>query len=181
MLERFEPAARKALVSARSAASQAGQRKIRSEHVLLGLLTEPGPAAEALTAAGLRPADVRSRLPRGGHIEAAGGLDAAALASLGIDLDAVRRATDAAFGPGALDLVAPAGRKLQPMAEDTRELLIRAVREAQRTGQRQISAGHMLIGILDQKSNSALTLLAEAGADVPALRADVQRRMAEAA
>jgi ATP-dependent Clp protease ATP-binding subunit ClpA len=181
MLERFEPAARKALVCARSAASQAGQRKIRSEHVLLGLVIEPGLAADALAAAGLRAADVRSRIPRRGHTEAAGGLDAEALASLGIDLDAVRRATDAAFGPGALDFVAPAGRKLQPMADDTRELLIRAVREAQRTGQRQISAGHMLIGILDQKSNGALTLLAEAGADVTALRADVRRRMAEAA
>jgi hypothetical protein len=39
----------------------------------------------------------------------------------------------------------------------------------------------MLIGILDQKSNGALSLLAEAGADVAALRADVVRRMAEAA
>jgi hypothetical protein len=181
MLERFEPAARRALVSARNAASQAGQRKIRSEHVLLGLLTEPGLASATLTAAGLNPADVRSRLRHGGHIATAGGLDAEALASLGIDLDAVRRATDAAFGPGALDLVPPAGRKLLPMADDTREILVRSVREAQRTGQRQISSGHMLIGILDQKRNGALTLLAEAGADVAALRADVRRRMAEAA
>jgi ATP-dependent Clp protease ATP-binding subunit ClpA len=181
MLERFEPAARQALANARSAASQTGQRKIRSEHVLLGLLSEPGLAADTLTAAGLKAADVRSRLPRGGHIAAAGGLDAEALASLGIDLDAVRRATDAAFGPGALDRVAPRGRKLLPLADDTREILIRAVREAQHTGQRTITSGHVLIGMLDQKSNGALTLLAETGTDVSALRAEVRRRLAEAA
>jgi ATP-dependent Clp protease ATP-binding subunit ClpA len=181
MLERFEPAARQALISARSYASQARQPKVRTEHVLLGLLTEPGLAADTLTAAGLRPDELKSRMRRGGHIAEAGGLDAEALALLGIDLDAVRRATDAAFGRGALDVVAPAGRKLLPTSDDTREMLVRAVREAQRTGSRHVTTGHMLIGILDQKTNGALTLVAEAGADVAALRADVIRRMAKAA
>ncbi len=181
MLERFESAARQALVDARTEAGQAGQRKIRSEHVLLGLLAEPGPAADALTAAGLDLADLRSRIPRGGHVADAGGLDAQALASLGIDLDAVRRATDAAFGRGALDLVPPAGRKFLPMADDAREALVRALREAQRSGKRLISSGHLLIGILDQQRNGALTLLADSGADKAALRADVARRMGEAA
>jgi ATP-dependent Clp protease ATP-binding subunit ClpA len=181
MFERFEPAARLALVTARSEARQAGQRKVLSEHVLLGLLTGPGLAADALTAAGLHLAELRSGLPRGGNPAAADGLDADALASVGIDLDAVRRATDAAFGRGALDLVPPAGRKLLPMGDDAREMLVRAVRESQRTGQRQISSGHMLIGILDQKHNGALTLLTKAGADVTELRADVVRRIAAAA
>lgn len=180
MLERFDPAARQALVDARIEAGRAGQQKVRSEHVLLGLLAEPGPAADTLAAAGLDLTELRSRIPRGGH-SAPPALDADALASLGIDLDAVRRATDAAFGRGALDLVAPGGRRLLPIADDAREILVRAVREAQRTGRRQISSGHMLIGILDQKSNGALTLLAESGADPGALRADVIRRITEAA
>lgn len=179
MLERFEPAARQALVEARNEARQAGHRKVRSQHVLLGLLAEPGPAADALTEAGLDLASLRSRIPRSGN-SVPPALDADALASLGIDLDAVRRATDAAFGPGALDLVPPAGRKLLPMADDVREMLVRALREAQRSGTRQISSGHMLIGILDQRRNSALTLLAEAGADVTALRTDIGQRLAQA-
>ena len=104
MFERFEPAARQAFVDARDEAGRAGQDEIRSEHVLIGLLREPGPAADALTAAGLELAALRARLPRGDH-DAPGGLDADALSTLGIDLDAVRRATDAAFGPGALDRV----------------------------------------------------------------------------
>jgi ATP-dependent Clp protease ATP-binding subunit ClpA len=181
MLERFDPAARQALVDARNEASQAGQRKVRSEHVLLGLLAEPGPAADALTTAGLDLAGLRSLLPRGSHVADTGGLDAEALASLGIDLDAVRRATDATFGRGALDLVAPAGRKLLPMADDVREVLVRAVREAHRSGKRWISSGHLLIGILDQQRNGALTLLAQSGTDTAALRADVVGRLASAA
>lgn len=179
MLERFEPAARLALVDARNEAGRAGQRKIRSEHVLLGLLAEPGLAAETLTAAGIDLADLRSRIPRGGDTVPPA-LDADALASFGIDLDAVRRATEAAFGRGALDLVPPAGRKLLPMADDARETLIRAVREAQRSGRRTISSGHMLIGILDQRRNGALALLTAVGADVTALRTDIRRRLAQA-
>lgn len=178
MFEQFEPAARQAVIDARREAGDARQEKIRSEHILLGLLAEPGLAAEALSAAGLDLNDLRSRTPRGKH-DASPGLDAEALATLGIDLDSVRRATDAAFGPGALDFSHAVARKRLGMSEDAREVLVRAVREAQRSGKRQISSGHMLIGILDQKRSGALTLLAEAGADVTALRADVTQRLAE--
>ncbi len=179
MFERFEPAARQAFVTAKNEAGYAGQDKVRSEHVLLGLLAEPGLAADALTAAGLDLADLRARIPRGSHVEPTG-LDGDALARIGIDLDAVRRATDAAFAPGALDLVVPPGRNRRPIADDARDVLVRAVREAQRLGDQHISSGHMLIGILDQKRNGALTLLADAGVDMNALRADIGRRVAAA-
>ncbi len=175
MFERFEPAARQAFVDARDEASRAGQDKIRSEHLLVGLLREPGPAADALTAAGIELAELRARLPRG--TADSGGLDAEALASLGIDLDAVRRATDAAFGQGAIDRVAVSGRRRLPFADDAKQTLAGAVRQAQDLGQRTISSGHMLIGILDQKRSGALTVLSHAGADLVALRADVIRRI----
>ncbi len=176
MFERFEPAARQAFADARDEASRAGQDRIRSEHVLVGLLREPGPAADALAAAGLELAELRARLPRG-STDSGGELDAAALSSLGIDLDAVRRATDAAFGPGAIDRVAVPGRPRLPFADDAKQSLVGAVRQAQELGQRTISSGHMLIGILDQKRSGALTVLTEAGTDVAALRADVMRRI----
>jgi ATP-dependent Clp protease ATP-binding subunit ClpA len=175
MFERFEPAARQAFVDARNEAGRAGQDKIRSEHVLLGLLAEPGNAADALTAAGLTLTDLRARVARG-H-ETPVGLDADALASLGIDLDTVRRATDAAFGPGALDRARVPGRKRLPIADDAKQTLVGALRQAERLGQRQITSGHMLIAIIDQPRNGALRLLADAGADVSALRADVLRRI----
>lgn len=176
MFERFEPGARQAFVDAREEASRAGQNKISSEHLLVGLLREPGPAADALTAAGLELGSLRARLPRGAA-HAGPGLDADALASLGIDLDAVRRATEAAFGPGALDGVRLPGERRLPFADDARQSLIGAVRQAQQLRQQTISSGHMLIGILDQDRSGALAVLSEAGTDITALRADVLRRM----
>jgi ATP-dependent Clp protease ATP-binding subunit ClpA len=176
MFERFEPAARRAVEDARDEASRAGQDAIRSEHLLVGLLREPGPAADALTAAGLGVAELRARLPHG-DADTDGGLDAEALSSLGIDLDTVRRATDAAFGPGAIDRVAVPGRRRLPFADDFRQTLASAVRQAQGLGQRTISSGHMLVGILDQNRNGALAMLTQAGTDLVALRADVMRRI----
>jgi ATP-dependent Clp protease ATP-binding subunit ClpA len=180
VLERFTSAARQAVVDARYEAGRAGQDKIRSEHLLLGLLAEPGDAADAMTAAGLRLEDLRARVPRGDQPGPAS-LDADALAALGIDLDAVRRATDAAFGPGALDQVAVPGRKRLPMADDAKQALAGALKHAVRLGQREISSGHIVLGIIDQRHNGALTVLTEAGADVGALRADVIRRVTAAA
>jgi ATP-dependent Clp protease ATP-binding subunit ClpA len=181
VFERFEPAARQAFVDARNEAGRAGQDKIRSEHVLLGLLAEPGPAADALTAAGLRLEDLRARVRRGADYDLPGGLDADALSTVGIDLDAVRRATDAAFGPGALDRVAVPGRSRLRIDNDARQTLVGALRQAERLGQRRITSGHMLIGILDQPRSGALAVLAQAGADIAALRADVLRRITAAA
>lgn len=180
MLERFTPATRQALVDARYEAGRAGQDKIRSEHLLLGLLAEPGEAADAMSAAGLALEDLRARVPRGNHPGPVS-LDSDALAALGIDLDAVRRATDATFGPGALDGVVIPGRKRLAMADDAKQTLAGAAKQAVRMGHRQITSGHVLLGILGQQHNGALTILAASGADVDALRADVMRRVTTAA
>jgi ATP-dependent Clp protease ATP-binding subunit ClpA len=176
MFERFEPDARQAVTHARQEAGWAGQDKIRSEHMLLGLLREPGIAADALIAAGLDVESVRRQVPQGGRY-LTGELDGDALATLGIDLDAVRRATDAAFGPGALDRAPVPGRSRPPFADDAKQVLVGAVRGAQHEGRRTISSGHMLLGILDQPRSSAVTVLKQSGADLPALRADVLRRL----
>jgi len=180
MLERFSQTARQAVVEARLEAELAGQDKVRSEHLLLSLLREPGPGADALNAVGLDAESLRARLPRGDR-EVPAGLDADALATLGIDLDAVRRATDVVFGRGALDRARPPGRGRMPFAPEARHTLAGAARQAQHFGHRQITSGHLLLGILDQKDSGALTVLVEAGADIPALRADVLRRIGLAA
>jgi len=179
MFERFATAARQAVVDARQEADWAGQDQIRSEHIMVGLLRQPGPASDALTAAGLDLDSLRTRLPRGTD-GAPGSLDAGALATLGIDLDAVRRATDASFGPGALDR-ARRGRARLPFATDARQSLARAVRHAQQLSSPEISSGHLLLGILDQRDNGALNVLAESGTDLAALRADLLRRIGVAA
>lgn len=178
MFERFAQTARQAVIDAQQEAAWAGQDNVRSEHFLLALLREPGPAADALAATGIDAAALRERLPRGDR-EAHVGLDADALSTLGIDLDAVRRAADAAFGPGALDRARVPGRLRLPFAADAKQTLAGAARYAIHHNQRQITSQHLLFGILDQRRNGALTALGQAGADVAALRADVIGRLAE--
>jgi ATP-dependent Clp protease ATP-binding subunit ClpA len=176
MFERFAQTARQAVIDARQEAAWAGQDRVRSEHFLIGLLREPGPAADALTAAGVDAEALRARLPRGAR-ETRAGLDADALSTLGIDLDEVRRAADAAFGPGALDRARVPGSTRLQFAPDAKQTLSGGAREAVHRNQRWITSGHLLLGILDQKRNGALTLLAGAGTDIEALRADVIRRL----
>ena len=203
MFERFSHSARQAVVRARAEAVLAGDDHIGCEHLLVSLLAEPGAAAQALSAAGLGADQARAALA--GRARSAGRdrpdddpLDAEALASIGIDLDAVRRAADASFGPGALDRAGQPGRGGRggrgggrdaqgrpggrlPFGADAKKALERGLRAAAQSRQPAISTGHLLIGVIDQGANPALGTLAAAGIDPAALRADVVRRLAEAA
>ncbi|HYB86170.1 MAG TPA: Clp protease N-terminal domain-containing protein [Streptosporangiaceae bacterium] len=183
MFERFGHDARRAVVAARYEAVRAGRSQIGCEHLLLGLLAEPGPAAAAMAAAGLRLTAVRARLLRGSQAEP-DPLDADALALVGIDLDTVRRAADAAFGPGALDRAGP-GRARRPgrmrLTADAKKALERALRAAAGLRHRELNGGHLLIGIIDQGGNGALDLLAASEVNATGLRADVLARLAAAA
>jgi ATP-dependent Clp protease ATP-binding subunit ClpA len=186
VFERFHQDARRAVVRAHHEVVRAGQDQIGCEHLLLGLLAEPGPAAAALSAAGLELTALRAHLPRGSRPEP-DPLDADALASVGIDLDAVRQAADAVFGPGALDRAGPAtsgrARKLGRIriTADAKKALELALRAAVSHRHREISSGHLLIGIIDQGDNGALDMLAASTVDTAALRADVLARLATAA
>ncbi len=183
MFERFAQDARGAVVRARHEAAGAGQGQIGCEHLLLSLLAEPGPASAALTAAGVELTALRAALPRGAQPEP-DPLDADALASVGIDLDSVRRAADAAFGPDALDRAGRGGarrRGRMRFTADAKKALERALRAAARLRHREISGGHLLIGIIDQGDNGALDLLAASAVDAAGLRADALARLAAAA
>jgi len=183
VFERFHQDARRAVGRAQDEAVRAGQPRIGCEHLLLGLLAEPGPAAAALTAAGLELATLRDRLPRGDQAEP-DPLNADALASVGIDLDQVRRAAEATFGPGALDRAGHArARRRGPifLTAETKKALELSLRAAQQLRHREINSGHLLIGIIDQGHNRALGLLADSAIDAAGLRTDVLRRLATAA
>jgi ATP-dependent Clp protease ATP-binding subunit ClpA len=181
MFERFTAQARQAVHLALSEAKGLGADRIGTEHLLLGLAhARSGPAADALRAAGLDAAKLRpltAARPEGTP------LDADALAVLGIDLDQVRRAAEAAFGPGALDRPArPAGSRTRfRMTQDAKDAMAAGLRVAQGRHDREFTSGHLLAGLIDQGDNEALRLLAAADVDPAALRADVMRRMAEAA
>ncbi len=180
MFERFADQARQAVTTALDEARHSGTNQIGCEHLLIALASaQTGQAAEALTAAGLSPSRLRS-LATTAPASPDQALDADALAAIGIDLDAVRRAAESAFGPGSLDRPSP--RRARPgrtrMTADAKRSLELAVRAAHRGHQREITSGHLLLGILDQGRNRALTLITTADIQPKELRADLTRRMA---
>src|SRR5258708_20498034 len=100
MFERFTTQSRHAVQLALSEARVLGARRIGAEHLLLGLAHgRSEPAADALKAAGLDAAVIRKLAAAHPDTEP---LDADALAVLGIDLDEVRLAAEAAFRTGPL-------------------------------------------------------------------------------
>jgi ATP-dependent Clp protease ATP-binding subunit ClpA len=94
------------MIAAADASRRIGHDYIGTEHLLLSLAEDhDGAAARALTGAGLSGTAVQAEIVRivGLCERPHGRLDAGALATLGIDLDEVRRQADDAFGPGALE------------------------------------------------------------------------------
>lgn len=182
MFERFSTQARQAVQLALSEARRLSADRIGAQHLLLGLAHgRSGPAADALRAAGLEAGGLRALAAAQPD---AAPLDADSLALLGIDLDQVRRAAETAFGLGSLDRPArsePDRRTRARMTSEAKEAMALALRLAQTRGDKEISSGHLLAGIIDQGNNGALRVLTAAEVDPAALRADAIRRMAAAA
>lgn len=169
MFERFTATAREAVVTAQAEARSSGAHAIESRHVLLALVTGDQVAATTLGQVGVDPdafaASLRAEL---------GGLDTESLASVGIDLDAVRERADAVFGPGALDRGQRSPRKGHlPFSADGKQALEQSLREAVRLRSRRIDGRMLLLGLLRPglPAEGALTrALAEAGSDPSTLR-----------
>ncbi|MCP2264917.1 Clp protease N-terminal domain-containing protein [Promicromonospora thailandica] len=170
MFEKFTKDARATVVEAQVVARDAHNDQIDGRHLLVALASRPGPAREALAAAGVDVAELLGRARNG--LTAGDALDPAALAAVGIDLDEVTRRTEATFGEGAL---ARAGRALRgrrghiPFTPDAKKSLELALREAIRLGSREITGGHLLLG-LTRADSPARRLLADGGADLDRVR-----------
>lgn len=93
MFERFTDSARQAVVAAQALAEGRDDSKIDTAHLLVGAYDSSASVAAALEGAG-----VTRQILEG----AIGGADKQALASLGIDLDAISAVADSNFGDGAI-------------------------------------------------------------------------------
>jgi ATP-dependent Clp protease ATP-binding subunit ClpA len=153
MFERFTNKARRAVVIAQEEARERRADAVRTEHLLVGLAAGPeNLALMVLTAFSISVDDLRA------DIDAldtrSRPLDAEALASLGIDLDEVRRQIEEAFGPGALDRTRAAkGRGGWfaghiPFDRGAKKVLELALREAIRMKHNYIGTEHVLLGLL---------------------------------
>ena len=178
MFERFTAAARSVVERAQEEAAGLGHDGIGSEHLLLGIA---GAGGGILASLGVDAATLRAIVaePRGGK------LDAAALAAIGIDLDAVRRSAEEAFGPGAL-----AGRRRcrrgrrpghVPFSPRAKKALELALREALALGDRHIGPEHILLGLARTGESGAAAALRRCGTTPEAVRAAVLAARREAA
>jgi ATP-dependent Clp protease ATP-binding subunit ClpA len=102
VFERFTAGARAVVFRAQDRSRALDHRLVATPHLLLGLLD--GACGNLLRRHGVTAATVQRELDdllrRDPDVAAD---DAAALAALGIDLDRIRAAVEATFGPGALD------------------------------------------------------------------------------
>jgi ATP-dependent Clp protease ATP-binding subunit ClpA len=204
MFERFTHAAREVVVRAQFEARELRQAPIGTEHTLLAMLEDPQGPIASLPA--LRDKRIDARHVRAEVLRLVGrdpaaddpitdidAEDAAALKAIGIDLEAVRRAIEENFGPGALRLprnTAPKRRRLlsrfsggghTPFSDRNKKVLELSLREAIRLKQNFIAPEHIMLGILREGQGLAMQILAEAGVDVDQLREEVIRSLKDQA
>lgn len=188
MFERFTTGARTAVINAQVEARSLGHDRIGTEHLLLALLADPQTRlAQRLRAAGLDHDKARRALDRppnpGPDPTAA---DTEALKAIGIDLEAVHRAIEESFGPDALQLAAlettPRRRSRPrlfggshiPLGGTAKKALQLSLREAIHLGSGFIGPEHLLLGLLRGGDNTAVRILSGVGADLAALRTELE-------
>jgi ATP-dependent Clp protease ATP-binding subunit ClpA len=187
MFERFTPVARRIVTGAVETATQLHHDALGPDHLLVALAgTGPNVATGALIACGFDPVRAREDLegivrPDRDDLDDA---DAAALRSIGVDLDEVRRRTEASFGPGALERrprwhgrrrARVCGLPFMPKAKEALEL---ALREAIRLDQRSIGPEHVLLGLLRLDATSTRLIHAQ-GIDPRRLRSEIERGLGD--
>ncbi|MFF3624892.1 Clp protease N-terminal domain-containing protein [Streptomyces sp. NPDC002467] len=148
MFEQFAAGARTVVTRALEEARLRGDRRIGTEHLLLGILHEPGSVAVRSLGTDLEAAHM-----------ALDALDQAALASIGIDIQGVDRPP------------IPASRKRTPFTSGARSVLPRALAEVKKAGSRRITPEHLLLAILDcERPDPAAELIEQLGIDRAAVR-----------
>ncbi len=192
MFERFTTAARDVVVRAQHEARDLGQSPIGTEHTLLALLgtldTGTTPALNGLDARTVR-AEIIRRTGRGTAPptpEEADNADREALKAIGIDLDAVRRAIEENFGPGALQLprreTAPRKRFFFsrghiPFSPRNKKVLELSLREAIRLKQNFIAPEHIMLGLLREGQGQGALILSGHHVDAARLREEMTQAL----
>ena len=183
MFERFHRDARETVVLAQEEARLLDHDFIGTEHLLLSMLRQPETVAgRVLAGHGLDHDRVKDFIG-GLRVELAApdeDIDAQALETIGIDLDAIREKVEAAFGPGALDREPRARRNRPwrpgghlPFTRRAKKVLELSLRESLRLGHDHIGNGHVLLGIVRDGGGLAARVLVDSGVDLPSLRQEL--------
>ena len=165
MFERFTEEARWVVVHAQEEARDLRSERIEPVHLLLALSRDPGRGGTTLRAAGVEPGPLHEAFARSQRDR-----DADALAAVGIDIEAVRSAAEAAFGPGALDRGKPVPTGHLPFSDECKRVLEQTLRFVTRSQQKRIDSGHVLVGLLAVADPAVTQLLQQLGTDPDSLR-----------
>lgn len=182
--QRFTPSAATAWRAAERQVVELRHGWFGTEHLLLGLLADPGePTARLLAEHGARLHPMRARLR---ELDGPAGAqnDEALLATLGVDLAAVRNKVTAAFGPDAVDELYARRRRGrrrlawgplcgQRVMPRLKLALAEARKRADARRSTQVTPSELLAGLLSVEDSMAVRLLLAAGVDVAALRSIV--------
>jgi ATP-dependent Clp protease ATP-binding subunit ClpA len=174
MFERFTSDAREVVVGAQDEARRLHHGRVGTEHLLLALLAREGSTSAAVVGRyGLTHDSVADAVRTYAGDE---GLDAEALTSIGIDLDAVRDRVEETFGPGALDRGARRGGGAGghiPFSPRAKKVLELSLREAIALKNRAITDAHIALGLLRDGGGPAMKVLHDRGIDPADLRRDL--------
>jgi ATP-dependent Clp protease ATP-binding subunit ClpA len=139
-------------------ARRLGQTYVGSEHVLLGLASDrEGVAAPVLERLGVTPQLIETEIRRHPGAPPPTAIDPQALATLGIDLAAVRALIDEQFGEGALESTR---RGCWPVEPSLKRALAQAVDEA---GRHTPGDEHILAGLVAVRDSRAAHVLRQLG------------------
>jgi Clp amino terminal domain, pathogenicity island component len=155
MFERFTDKARRVVFLAGAKATERGDQ-IRPVYLLHALTAADGVAARALAGLGVDSASVERSLDRVAPVSGPLGADpssedAEVLATIGIDLEEIRRRAEESFGRDALAQAAPGPRPRfgrMSMTRESKQSLGLALKEARNLHHTYIGTEHLLLGLL---------------------------------
>lgn len=187
----FDDGARRIVGRAQQLARELGHRGIGCEHLLFAVAESPDPAGAVLREHGLTPAHVTEQTRRllSRSTTVFDTLDAEALATLGIDLQAVCRTVEATFGPAALRTVRPRPRRRWyhrrrprrpgghlPVTGRAQRCLDAAAHEAKRAGSTAVDTTSLAVAVVTADGGLVPRIVRTTGVPAEALRAAILRR-----
>ena len=176
MFEKFTDRAKRVLVLAQEEAVERGHDYIGTEHVLIGLAGVRGTVAgdllhdKGVTVPALRE-EAETVVVASGMQTVGPQAATEALASIGIDVEEIRRRADETFGPGKFHFPRPA------FTPRTKKVLEYTLRQAVELGSDAIGTEHILLGMLAEGEGVAVKVLRNLDVDVDSLRPAVLERI----
>lgn len=196
MFERFTPESRQVVVRAQEHARRLHHGWIGCEHVLVGVAESPSSAGALFRDRGAQPAALSGAILALIGQGPGDNDDKVALAGLGIDLDEVRQAVEANFGPGSLESTTTRWRRRRlggrrahcrvatgnlPFTSRAKRCLELSLRESLRLKHGFIGVEHIALALLARDDTVAWEVLVRIGIDPSELRRGIEASLGRTA